>query len=87
MVMKMNKVLIKLYVPSIEEQFDILLPLNKKIGNIITLLVKAINEFSGGYYQPKDMPILYDKLTSQTYNLNLNVKDAGIINGTELILM
>lgn len=85
--MKMNKVLVKLYVPSLEEQYDIWLPLNKKISNIIILLVKAINEFSGGYYNPTQMPVLYDRLTAVPYEMDLNVKDANIKNGTEIILI
>lgn len=85
--MKMNKVLVKLYVPLLEEQYDIWLPLNKKISNIILLLAKAVNEFSGGYYKPTKMPVLYDRLTAIPYDMNLNVKDANIKNGTEIVLI
>ena len=35
-----NKVLVELVVPTIESTFDIYLPINKRIGNIITLLNK-----------------------------------------------
>ena len=47
--MKMNKILVKLYVPKLEKQFDIWIPLNKRVYNVITLLVKAVNDFSRGY--------------------------------------
>jgi len=67
MVRKMNKVLVKLYVPIIEEQYDIWLPLNKRICNIIVLITKAINELQGGYYEPKSIPVLYEKLTGDAY--------------------
>ena len=82
-----NKVLVKLYVPMIEEQYDVMLPLDKKIDDIINLLVKAVKEFSDGYYQPKKRPILYDKITAEPYNLSLKVKSSGIRNSTELILL
>ena len=85
--MRMNKVLVKLYVPLLEEAYDIWLPLNKKISNVIILLVKAVNEFSGGYYNPSKIPFLYDKLTGNAYNINLTIKDANIRNGTEIILI
>ena len=39
-----NKVLVKLYVPTLEEQYDIWIPINKKIYNVIELLTKTINE-------------------------------------------
>ena len=38
----MSRVLVKLYVPIIEEKYDIWLPTNKKIYNIIISLTKAV---------------------------------------------
>ena len=83
----MNKVLVKLYIPMLEEEYDIWIPLNKKISNVIILLIKAVNEFSGGFYNPVQMPYLYDKLTGTAYNVNLTVKDSKIKNGTEIIMI
>ena len=85
--MKLNKVLVKLSVPLIEEQYDVFIPLNKKICNVIKLLAKAIYELSDGEYNPKTMPVLYDKSTNRPYKMTINVKEAGIKNATELILM
>lgn len=87
MVKNMNKVLVKLYVPIIEEQYDIWLPLNKKIYNVIKLLIKAINEMSNGNYIPNKVPILYDKITAKPYELNKSVKESDIKNGTEIVLI
>lgn len=83
----MDKVLVKLYVPMFDAQYDIWLPLNRKIYSVIDLLVKAINEFTGGYYKPQKRPMLYDKVTAEVYNVNLKVKDSGIRNSTELVLI
>ena len=87
MVKRMNKVLVKLYIPIMEMQFDVWLPINRNISKVIILLVKAINEFSGGVYKPKFMPILYDKNTAKEYNINASVKDNNIKNGTEIVLI
>ncbi|MBR0427159.1 MAG: hypothetical protein IJK18_03040 [Clostridia bacterium] len=83
----MNKILVKVYVPIIEEQYDILIPLNRRIYNVIKLLVKAINELSNGYYEPQNEPMLYDKITAIPYDGNLSIKESNIRNGTELILL
>ena len=83
----MNKVLVKVYVPIIEEQYDILIPLNRRIYNVIKLLVKAINELSNGYYEQKEEPMLYDKITAIPYDENLSIRESNIRNGTELILL
>lgn len=83
----MDKVLVKLYVPMIEEIYDVWLPSHKKIGNIICLLVKAINDLNVGCYRPNKMPVLYNKLTAEVYPIELNVKETNIRSGIELILL
>ena len=82
-----NKILIKLYVPKLEEQYDIWIPINRRIYNIIDLLIKAVNELSSGYYKPSKMPLLYDKLSAKAYDINLTVLESTIRNGTELVLI
>ena len=85
----MNKILIKLYVPILEEQYDVKIPVNRKLYKVILLLIKAVNELSGGYYNPdkNNLPLLYDKVTAKPYDTNLSVKENNIKNGTEIILI
>ena len=83
----MNKVLVSVYVPALEENYDFWLPINKKVYRIILLLIKIINESSGDYYRPTTMPLLYDKMTFHPYDINKTVKDNQIKNGTEIILI
>ena len=83
----MNKILVSIYVPALEEHYDFWIPINKKIYKIILLLIKIINESSGDYYRPTTMPLLYDKLTAKPYDINMTVKDNQIGNGTEMILI
>lgn len=83
----MNKILIKVYVPEIEEIYDIWVPLNRKIYTVIKLLIKAIYDLSGGYYKPREIPNLYNKITARAYEMNKNVKESDIKNGTEVILL
>ncbi len=87
MVMKMDNVLVKLYVPMLEEIYDVWIPSHKRIYNVIILLVKAINELNNNCYNPTEMPMLYDKLTAEMYDVNLRVKETSIRSGAELILL
>lgn len=87
MVMKMDNVLVKLYVPMLEEIYDVWIPSHKKIGNVILLLVKAINELNDNCYKPGEMPMLYDKLTAEIFDVNSKVIETNIRSGTELILI
>lgn len=83
----MDKVLIKVYVPMLEKIYDVWIPSHKRIYNVIYLLVKAIYEFTDGCYNPSRMPMLYDKITAQMYDINLSVKESTIRSGSELILV
>lgn len=83
----MNKVLVKLYVPQIDEVYDVWIPSHKKIYNVIKLLIKAINELNEGCYRPKTLPLLYDKITAVEYDINMTVKETSIRSGTEIVLL
>ncbi len=83
----MDKILINLNVPTIERKYNLWIPSNQKIYEIIQLFVKGINDLNNGEYQPKKMPILYDKQTGTPYDMNLTVEEANIKNGTEIILI
>lgn len=83
----MNKVLVKLYVPYMEKQFDVWIPLNKKIYNVIMLITKAIFEMSRENIKLEKVPTLYNKATAEVYDVNMTVKESSIRNGTELILI
>ena len=82
-----NKILIKLAVPEIDEEYDIFIPINKRIGNIILLVNKAIIEFSSGEYSLKDSYSLYNKETGQRYDERLLVRETDIRNGANIVLM
>lgn len=83
----MNDVLVKLYVPMIGEQYDIWLPVNKRISTVITLLVKSVSDFTKGYYNPNVMPLLYDKTTAEVFDINLSVIETKICNGSEIVMI
>ncbi len=83
----MDKVLVKLDIPLLDEDFDILIPPSRKIYYVIQLILKAIKEMIGEVYETGNIPLLYDKITAEPYDVNLNVKDAGITNGMEIILL
>ena len=82
-----NKVLIQLIVPAIETSYDIYLPINKKIGNIITILNKTIAELSDGCFIGNNQTALYNKDTNEKYLPNTLVYNTNIRNGTSLILL
>ena len=82
-----NKVLVNLYVPFLEKKYEVFLPVSKKIGEIIYLLGKALNDITGGYYIYHQNEKLYNRQNGTEYQLNEIIKHTNIRNGTELIFM
>ena len=83
----MDKILVKVYVPMIEKIYDVWIPSHKRIYNVINLLIKVINELNDNSYRPTKMPMIYDKVTSEVYDINLSRKESTMRSGTEIILL
>lgn len=81
-----NKVLIRVYVPSIVEEYEVFIPVNDSIKSIIQLIVKSINELNQNVLVREDYCFL-DPITSSIYELNLFVRDTNIINSKKVILI
>lgn len=83
----MDKVLVKVYVPMLEKIYDVWIPSHKRIYNVISLLIKAVNELNDNCYKLSKMPMLYDRLTAEVYDINLSIKDSTMRSGTEVVLL
>lgn len=82
-----DKILVTLVVPMIEKKYEVFLPANKKIGEIITLLSKGLTDVSNGYYIITNKEKLYNRVTGKEYNNNQILKNTDIIQGTWLVFM
>ncbi len=81
-----NKVLVSLTIPEIDQKYDVYLPINKKIGNIINLLNKAVSELTNGEYALSNCNQLYNVFTKEKYQSDVLLANTDIRNGTSLIL-
>lgn len=82
-----NKILIKLIVPEIDDTFDIYIPINKKVGNVINLLIKSVNELSSGLFVGNKNSCIYSKTTGEKYPINVLIRETDIRNGSVIILI
>jgi hypothetical protein len=85
--MEDNKILIELYVPLIEKNYDLYVPINKKIGTIKNLIEEGLVELTDNAYAIKPDTNLYSKETGQVYDVNQNVRDTDLVNGSRIILI
>ena len=82
-----NKVLVELIVPEIDKTYQIYLPINKKIGNIINLLNEAFFELSNGELPQSKSNSLYNVDTLEMYLSDKLLINTNIRNGTRLVLI
>lgn len=83
----MNRVLIRVYVPLLEKKYDVWVPINKSVYEIIISLIKGINSINKIEYDMEEIPNLYDKESSEIYNINSKIIDTNIRNGSEVIIL
>lgn len=81
------KVLIKLYVPEIEKTYDMYIPINKTISEVLILLNRLINNSTNGVYPIKNNIYLANRKQMNIYPNELLIRNTDIRNGTELVLM
>lgn len=82
----MKKILVTVFVPTIEEQYDIKISINSDMKDIIELLQETIRDLSGNTYKIKNNALLYEKNTGKVINLNNVVKYSGLQNGSSVML-
>lgn len=82
----MNKILVTIYVVATEEEYDLLLPIGKKLKDIIDAIQDSIVDLSNGNFIKKDKVVLYTK-DGLIVNQNNVVKYSGLRNGCKLCLI
>ncbi len=82
-----NKVLVRVNVPSLEEKYDVYIPVNRKISNVIKMLKASLFELSQGVFNSNDDYLIYNASSGDMYDLNVLVRDTDIRNGTQVILL
>ena len=82
-----NKLLVDVFVPLLEEKYELYIPINKRISVVIKLIEKALKEMTNGYYPIKEGSVIIDVQTGNVYDVNITVKESKMINGSEIILI
>ena len=82
-----NKVLVTVNVPSLENKYDVYIPVNRKIYSVIKMICNSLFTISQGSFIIKDNYLLYDANTGNIYDINALVRDTDIRNGSTIILL
>jgi len=84
----MNKYLITVEVPTMELEYDLYIPNNKKIGTIKKYILESITSLSdNSFVEEMNEVRLINKETEIELNNDVYVKDSGIKNGSKIIII
>ena len=82
-----NKALVEISVPAAEEKYDVYIPLDCKMSEVVTMVANALSDLSNGRYKATNEAILCDADTGIIYNVNIEVAELGIRTGSRLMLI
>lgn len=83
----MNKILINIYVPSIQQDFDTFVPSDMLIKELIQLLSQGIDEICNGRYGFSGREFLIRTSPESLLNPNKTLNDYNIKDGTKMIML
>lgn len=82
-----NKVLVEILVPASGEKFDVWIPLKSKMSEVLQLTAAALSDLSDGKYKATEEAVLCDAETGGIFNVNMEIAELGIQNGSRLMLI
>ena len=80
------RVYVTLEIPILDKEYELLVPVDRRIHDVLSVLKKNMPELSENYYKEKT-PNLYNKISGEMYDMNQIIKDSNIKNGTRLLLI
>jgi len=83
----MRNIYINIFVPSLDRNFNIELPINLEMQYVLKEIQTAIKELSDGTYIVNPKAKLYDKSSGKLINLSNIVKFSGLTNGCSVMLI
>ena len=82
----MDNLLVEVYVPSILQSFDILIPRKAKMFELLPLITTIISQLSDGLFVANDA-VLCDGNSGAIYSSNMSVSGMQLKNGSLLMLV
>ncbi len=83
----MDNVLVEVYVPALGQTFDIFIPLELPMHQVLELIKKVVTEISGGHFKADQNTAICYHDDGNLININLSVWQLQIQNGTRLMLI
>ena len=82
-----NKALVEIFVPAAAQTYDVYIPLDVKMSEVVKMVASALSDLSGGKYKATSSALLCDADTGIIFNVNIEVAELGIRTGSRLMLI
>ena len=82
-----EKALVEIIVPAAGTSFDVYIPLASRMSDVLELVSGALSELTDGKYKATGDAVLCDADSGIIYNVNIEVVELGIKNGSRLMLI
>ena len=83
----MDKIIVNVYVPIINISYDIFIPIQSQMYEVLELIKKAIAEMSDGRFNADNDTVICHREDGSIININASVYELGIRNGSKLMLI
>ena len=83
----MDKKLISLYVPAVQERFDLMVPMELEIGVLTRLLTDGVRELCKGRFSPSGKETLSLYQPAALLHPDKTLSNYGVEDGEQLVLI
>ena len=83
----MDKSLIEIYVPILFASYDVFIPKDVQMYNVLELVKKAVTDLSEGRFVPNANTVLCFRDSGKIVDINKSANELEIKNGSELMLI
>lgn len=83
----MNKLLVKVEYPMINQEYELFIPINKTVAKLLSLIQKAIIEMNVDMIPSKNDIGFYIKSTGELLPMDKIIKNTNLKNGDTLVII
>lgn len=83
----MKSILVEIYLPSIYQTFDVILPRKIYVYEAIKVLADMMSKLTNGSFIPNKEIILCNKTTGEILSVNKTLEELLLKNGAKLMLI
>ena len=83
----MDKVLVEVFVPVLEQTFEIFVPLQLPMYEVLELIKKALQEMYDGRFIAHESTVICFRDSGHIINVNLSILELDIKNGSKLMII